>query len=173
MLWNQYNSTQNSLAYCILLGCGRELILWKHARLDFPDRYPSTEKIVSKNLTIFSNTEVFPLFLVLTVAASSSQIQIGKNSFECGIIMLLPYATVFPHFLLQWKDDGVRLFWWCSVTEQRQWAPTEIKEVPYEHQEPLFHCESTGTVCCGVSTHGDTEELPGNSPGPPALDGPA
>lgn len=99
------------------------------------------KKIISKSLIIFSNSEVFLLFLVLTVAAPFSQVQLGKTSFECGIIMLIPYVTVFPHFLLYWKDDGVRHFQWCSVTEQRQRAPTEIKEAPSDHQETLFHCE--------------------------------
>lgn len=37
------------------------------------------EKIICKSLTILSNTEVFPLFLVSTVAAPSSQEQLGKK----------------------------------------------------------------------------------------------
>lgn len=54
----------------------------------------------------------------------------------------------FSSLLLYYKDDGVRHFQWCSVTEQRQWAPTEIKEAPSEHQGtlfPLWGCLSTGT----------------------------
>ena len=54
--------------------------------------------------------------------------------------------------------------------EKRQWAQTEAQEVPFEHQETLFHCEGEVVGCPSLR---DIQKLSGHGPGKPALGGPA
>lgn len=62
------------------------------------------------------------------------------------------------------------LFSGTQQQDQRQWAQIEKQWVPYEHQEPLFHCQGDWALAqavlggCRVSTFKDTWKPPGHGP---------
>ena len=79
------------------------------------------------------------------------------------------------------REDGAS---GCSSSgaqgqDQRSWAQTGTQEVPFEHQETLFHCEGDGALAqvaqggCGVSILGDTQKPSGHGLGQQTLGGPA
>lgn len=57
------------------------------------------------------------------------------------------------------------------MTGPRQWAYTEIQDVPSEHDKTLFHCECDGALAQvaqvdhGAFILGDIQRLPGHSSG--------
>ena len=63
--------------------------------------------------------------------------------------------------------------------EKRQWAQIEAQEVPFEHQETLFHCEGDKhwhrlpREVVGSPSLRDIQKLSGHGPGKPVLGGPA
>jgi len=71
------------------------------------------------------------------------------------------------------------LFSGAQCQDWRQWAQPETQEVPFEHQETVFHCDGDRALAqvaqrdCVVSTLGDTCKSYGQGLGQPAVDSPA
>ena len=73
-----------------------------------------------------------------------------------------------------WREGATRRepasFWWCPVTDQRQWPQGETWELLYEHQETLY-CEGGWVLAQvaqrggGVSILGDIQKSSGYGPG--------
>jgi len=74
---------------------------------------------------------------------------------------------------------GQALFSGAQQQDKGQWAQTEAREVPPEHEEELLPSEGDGALAqaaqggCGVSLSGDIPDPPGRGPVQPALGDPA